>query len=145
MIQRGELRLPEMQRRHVHVIGAASEAVFDLHCPDGPPGLRENLGFNRDKLNSIATELAGGRRATYGAARPCGRSYALRLPWLVNGICRRLRRVRPLSSALCLTKALELVGEAARGASGPCGLRRVAYARLRKYLGGGDVKKKTMH
>jgi hypothetical protein len=44
---------------HVHVIGAASEAVFDLHCPDGPPSLRENLGFNRDKLNSIAAELAG--------------------------------------------------------------------------------------
>jgi hypothetical protein len=44
---------------HVHVIRAASEAVFDLHCPDGPPSLRENLGFNRGKPNSIATELAG--------------------------------------------------------------------------------------
>ena len=22
---------------HVHVIGAGYEAVFNLHCPDGPP------------------------------------------------------------------------------------------------------------
>jgi len=32
---------------HVHVIGRGCEAVFDLHCPDGPPELRENYGFSR--------------------------------------------------------------------------------------------------
>ncbi|WP_199271807.1 DUF4160 domain-containing protein [Pseudoduganella flava] len=26
---------------HVHVIGPGCEAVFDLHCPEGPPELRE--------------------------------------------------------------------------------------------------------
>src|SRR6202162_1743041 len=31
---------------HVHVIGNGCEAVFDLHCPNGPPELRENYGFN---------------------------------------------------------------------------------------------------
>ena len=30
---------------HVHVIGAGKEAVFNLHCPKGPPELRENYGF----------------------------------------------------------------------------------------------------
>ncbi|HEY1452974.1 MAG TPA: DUF4160 domain-containing protein [Roseiarcus sp.] len=28
---------------HVHVRGAAGEAVFILHCPTGPPALREKL------------------------------------------------------------------------------------------------------
>ena len=32
---------------HVHVIGGGCEAVFDLHCPEGPPELRENYGFSR--------------------------------------------------------------------------------------------------
>ena len=27
---------------HVHVIGGGGEALFNLHCPDGPPVLREN-------------------------------------------------------------------------------------------------------
>jgi hypothetical protein len=44
---------------HVHVIGTTGEAVFNLHCPDGPPSLRESVGFNRSKLNGIETELAG--------------------------------------------------------------------------------------
>jgi hypothetical protein len=30
---------------HVPVIGAGREAVFDLHCPNGPPELRENYGI----------------------------------------------------------------------------------------------------
>lgn len=25
---------------HVHLVGAGKEAVFHLHCPDGPPELR---------------------------------------------------------------------------------------------------------
>lgn len=35
---------------HVHVIKAGHEAVFNLHCPDGPPELRENYGFSRREL-----------------------------------------------------------------------------------------------
>ncbi len=31
---------------HVHVIGSDVEAVFILHCPDGPPELRESYSFN---------------------------------------------------------------------------------------------------
>jgi hypothetical protein len=44
---------------HVHVKGAAGEAVFVLHCPGGPPTLRESFGFNRPELSRIADELAG--------------------------------------------------------------------------------------
>jgi Domain of unknown function (DUF4160) len=44
---------------HVHVIGAAGEAVFVLHCPDGPPSLRESVGFNRSQLSRIKAELTG--------------------------------------------------------------------------------------
>lgn len=38
---------------HVHVKGARGEAVFDLHCPDGPPELRETYGFKLLELNRI--------------------------------------------------------------------------------------------
>jgi len=31
---------------HVHVIGAEGEAVFILHCPNGPPALRESYGLS---------------------------------------------------------------------------------------------------
>jgi Domain of unknown function (DUF4160) len=44
---------------HVHVIGAGCEAVFDLHCPDGPPELRENYRFSRQEATRIAAILAG--------------------------------------------------------------------------------------
>ena len=43
---------------HVHVIGAGCEAVFDLHCPDGPPELRENYRFSRQEATRIAAILA---------------------------------------------------------------------------------------
>jgi len=47
---------------HVHVIGNGCEAVFNLHCPAGPPELRENFGFSEKALVRIAkvlgTELA---------------------------------------------------------------------------------------
>jgi hypothetical protein len=43
---------------HVHVIGPAGEAVFDLSCPDGPPALRENHGFARPFLTRLAGDLA---------------------------------------------------------------------------------------
>jgi hypothetical protein len=32
---------------HVHVIGPDREAVFELHCPDGPVALRESVGFTK--------------------------------------------------------------------------------------------------
>ena len=43
---------------HVHVKGARGEAVFVLHCPDGPPTLRESFGFNRPELSRILSALA---------------------------------------------------------------------------------------
>jgi hypothetical protein len=43
---------------HVHVIRAGSEAVFELHCPEGPPELRENYGFARHDVTRIAVDLA---------------------------------------------------------------------------------------
>ncbi|MDQ2819805.1 MAG: DUF4160 domain-containing protein [Pseudomonadota bacterium] len=42
---------------HVHVTGNGCEAVFRLHCPTGPPELRENYGFSNKVLNNIAEEL----------------------------------------------------------------------------------------
>lgn len=42
---------------HVHVIGSGNEAVFNLHCPHGPPDLRENYGFSRAQLTRISNEL----------------------------------------------------------------------------------------
>lgn len=42
---------------HVHVIGNGFEAVFNLHCPNGPPELRENYGFSRKDLVKIMDEL----------------------------------------------------------------------------------------
>jgi hypothetical protein len=43
---------------HVHVIGGNAEAVFILHCPGGPPELRESFGFRLIDLNRIADALA---------------------------------------------------------------------------------------
>ncbi|EWH02002.1 DUF4160 domain-containing protein [Halomonas sp. ML-15] len=43
---------------HVHVIGKGGEAVFILHCPDGPPELRESYCFNTPDLNRIASALS---------------------------------------------------------------------------------------
>lgn len=42
---------------HVHVIGNGHEAVFNLHCPHGPPQLRENYGFSRTQLTRVSNEL----------------------------------------------------------------------------------------
>jgi len=43
---------------HVHVIGRGCEAVFDLHCPGGPPELRENYRFSRRDVTGLVRELA---------------------------------------------------------------------------------------
>lgn len=42
---------------HVHVIGAGREAVFELNCPDGPPGLREGTGFRSAELTTLTRAL----------------------------------------------------------------------------------------
>ncbi len=59
---------------HVHVIGSGGEAVFILHCPEGPPALRENYGFRRpdlgrieDALNGALTVLCAEWSATHGS------------------------------------------------------------------------------
>jgi len=38
-------------------MGGGCEAVFHLHCPDGPPSLRENYGFNRREMARIKAAL----------------------------------------------------------------------------------------
>ena len=43
---------------HVHVIGKGREAVFNLHCPKGPPELRENYGFGVKDIIRIKAALA---------------------------------------------------------------------------------------
>jgi hypothetical protein len=43
---------------HVHILGKGCEAVFNLHCPDGPPQLRENHGFSQKDLGKVAAALA---------------------------------------------------------------------------------------
>ena len=43
---------------HIHVIGRGHEAVFNLHCPKGPPELRENYGFGVSELSRIQAALA---------------------------------------------------------------------------------------
>ena len=42
---------------HVHVIGADREAVFELHCPEGPVTLRESYGFRMRKLRRLIEQL----------------------------------------------------------------------------------------
>ncbi|MCL2875505.1 MAG: DUF4160 domain-containing protein [Betaproteobacteria bacterium] len=42
---------------HVHVIGSDSEAVFVLHCPEGPPVLRECYGFSYQESSRILEVL----------------------------------------------------------------------------------------
>lgn len=42
---------------HVHVMGNGGEAVFSLHCPEGPVELRENFGFSVQAIGSIRAAL----------------------------------------------------------------------------------------
>lgn len=42
---------------HVYVIGGTAEAVFELHCPDGPVTLRESCAFKRRALRPLMKEL----------------------------------------------------------------------------------------
>jgi hypothetical protein len=43
---------------HIHVIGGGREAVLILHCPKGPPELRENYRFSTPELSRIQTVIA---------------------------------------------------------------------------------------
>jgi uncharacterized protein DUF4160 len=42
---------------HVHVIGAGCEAVFELHCSEGPVTLRESYGFTTRQLRRVMDQL----------------------------------------------------------------------------------------
>ncbi|WP_263588904.1 DUF4160 domain-containing protein [Sphingopyxis sp. GC21] len=42
---------------HVHIKGAEGEAVFILHCPAGPPELRESYGFRLVDIGRIEGAL----------------------------------------------------------------------------------------
>lgn len=42
---------------HVHVIGTDDEAIFELHCPDGPVALRESYGFTTRQLRRLMDTL----------------------------------------------------------------------------------------
>ncbi len=44
---------------HVHIIGRGCQAVFQLHCPEGPPSLRENYRLKATELTEISQRLAG--------------------------------------------------------------------------------------
>ena len=47
----------------VPLIGDRHEAVFNLHCPDGPPELRENYGFSRQDVSHIKVAPSAGLAA----------------------------------------------------------------------------------
>jgi len=55
---------------HVHVQGRGREAAFNLHCPAGPPDLRENYGFSRKELAKIFDALTGNLGPLYAKWRP---------------------------------------------------------------------------
>jgi hypothetical protein len=42
---------------HVHVIGEDCEMVFDLHCPQGPPELRENYRGSPRQIRRLVGDL----------------------------------------------------------------------------------------
>jgi hypothetical protein len=42
---------------HVHVIGKGVEVVFELNCPDGNIGLRENYGASRTEVSRMSREV----------------------------------------------------------------------------------------
>ncbi len=42
---------------HVHVIGTTAEAVFELHCNEGPVTLRESYNVEKKELWHLMKEL----------------------------------------------------------------------------------------
>ncbi len=51
-------RGPVTRPADVYVQGSDGEAVFNLHCPGGPPALRGSYGFKLADLNRIEEALA---------------------------------------------------------------------------------------
>jgi len=43
---------------HVHVIGRTASAAIDLHCPHGPPVVRERYGLKSSQLKRIEAAIA---------------------------------------------------------------------------------------
>ena len=54
---------------HVHVKDAGHEAVFHLHCPNGPVELRENYGFSWPAVNKLAKMIQAHVEAACAAWR----------------------------------------------------------------------------
>ncbi|MDY7574171.1 DUF4160 domain-containing protein [Actimicrobium sp. CCI2.3] len=52
---------------HVHIQGKGCEVVFNLHCLQGPPVLRENYGFSQKELGKIADDLSANLTALCAA------------------------------------------------------------------------------
>jgi hypothetical protein len=42
---------------HVHVSGGGNSAVVELHCPHGPPQVRERYGFKAIELRRIKAAI----------------------------------------------------------------------------------------
>ena len=55
---RAVIYLNDHRPAHVHVTGGGNAAVVDLHCPDGPPRVRESYGFGPRDLRRIKAVLA---------------------------------------------------------------------------------------
>ena len=60
---------------HVHVQGNGCEAVFNLHCQNGPPELRENYGFSQKELGKIVGGLVANLTALCAAWRQIHGNY----------------------------------------------------------------------
>lgn len=60
---------------HVHVIGKGEEAVYDLHCPKGPPELRENFGCSKPQLSRIRALLVANLAALCASWRAIHEDY----------------------------------------------------------------------
>ena len=61
VLRMGSLRvhiyLNDHRPAHVHIIGQGHKAIFDLNCPDGPPSLRQNVGFPDHQVHDIRENL----------------------------------------------------------------------------------------
>lgn len=67
------IRTNDHRPAHVHVTGKGGEGVFKLHCPEGPPELREAYGLSKtqiktiiDALTPVLEKLCKGWRETHG-------------------------------------------------------------------------------
>lgn len=49
--------LNDHQPAHVHVLDGKQHAIFNLHCPAGPPSLQKNHGFSLVDANAFARRM----------------------------------------------------------------------------------------